>query len=852
MSGDFNAHFGYLDDDITQSRFFGPILHHSHTNDNGLNLSLVVETHKLKVPTTFLTRSTRVTWTNNSQQSQIDHIFVPDISTFKFQNLRACWSNISTDHKRLTWTIVLSPCYQEAFYHIFPKPSFYHSTNWDLSVLVNPDDSTFRDQYDAFIDESFKNVGEENLTWSTISAIACYCCEKLVRRKRNSSPELDKAFIDYKAALNTAMRRRLVDKNPSLVDHRYDYPPTPNVGDIHLLRLAHKKLQRVRHDKPRYALEKFLDVVESTTVSPGQKVLLAHQYLKAHRRSSNRICSSNITIKDWTEYLLNSQPNSAPLPLLVEDDNFPVAPAPTYIDMVGVVKNMRNNKTPGFDQICIEMFKASPRLLHAAFKVLQQVYYTNNVPEEWQQSYSVPIPKVRHPKTTNDYRNLTMSNVISKIYAVLIMERVKSYLPPIDYYQSGFLKNRSCDDLCFVLRNILDYRSNHGKATYVLSLDLRRAFDTIYISKLPSILEKYGVPKYLINRVINGILINNDCILWNSQRTVQVSKTVGIKQGCKVSPGFFILILDEAIQKAKEDLKRIHGIVLCTGAPDELLALPLVQSYADDLYIVGDDLISCKTIAESILENSKTYGLTVNPEKSGLLIKGDSSNSPATVQIYNQNIPIVGSLKVLGTTLNACSNRRKNLRPRVNTSMRTFRSLLSHLKSLKAPLDIHLRMYNSIIVPAMIYGQNCVSMTKVNEKTFMNREVYMIKEMANVSHPKPSQSKFSDILKFRTINRKISARRIRYYFHVRRSHESTLIRKSLTYTEHLRRRLGRPSYTFQDSLRRDFLKYAPIGITQEEMELEYDQRNTIYNLTSELFKHPILDDDPLPEDLNLY
>lgn len=392
----------------------------------------MAETHGLKVLTTSVSRSTKMTYYNSAQQSQIDHVFKPLNSFYKLRNLRASWSTISTDHKRLTWRVVLPLRNDRPVFHKFPKPSFYHSTCWELSLLVNPNDATVREKYEAYILECLEGVDKNSLTWEQISSIACFCSEKLLRRKNRTTPELTLAYQTYKNALSSAMKQRLVDKNPDLVDPQYDYPPAVNNQHIQALRLAHKNLERVKYDKPRYALEKFLDIVDSTAVKVGQKVQMAFEFLKAEKRSSNRVCSANISLKDWTDYQVAMQPNAITIDLLPENDMFCDTSVPTYLELVEIVKSMKNGKTPGFDQICVEMLKASDTLLYVTFKILQRAYRTNVVPEEWIRTYSVPIPKIRNPKTTSDFRLLTMSSNVSKLYAVLLMRRVTNYLPPID------------------------------------------------------------------------------------------------------------------------------------------------------------------------------------------------------------------------------------------------------------------------------------------------------------------------------------------------------------------------------------------------------------------------------------
>jgi hypothetical protein len=246
------------------------------------------------------------------------------------------------------------------------------------------------------------------------------------------------------------------------------------------------------------------------------------------------------------------------------------------------------------------------------------------------------------------------------------------------------------------------------------------------------------------------------------------------------------------------------------------------------------------------------YGLDINLQKSSILIKGNLENVPAFYLLNNNQIPVTSSLKVLGFTLNSTMHRKTAIKPRVSATMRAFRSLLPSLKKLKAPLDLLLRLYSAMLVPMITFGLKVTSMTKTNASTLMRREVYIIKELANISFPRPPQSTIASLLKNKTINRQVSVYRIRYHYHVKRSKRGSLILQSINYKDSNKRKVGRPIFDFNDTLKKDFAKYFQLGITQSEMDQDYELRDAIKRLTSQLYLREDLDDDPMPIDLNLY
>lgn len=845
--GDFNCHLGINDDNIQRSEHFGNILLHEETNSNGEELYLLCELLHLNVLTTMRHRSTKITWASNSRVSQLDHVIMPINSKYKLHSLQACWTKISTDHKKLTWAVKLPLNESKREYFTFPPFSSYYSKTWDRKALQNP---ALQNEFETMVETCIKESIHSPLSWHHLSSIACYCAEKLLKiTKKDMSEEQKAAFFNYRKALDLVMKKRLVDKDPNLVESDLDFPLLPSHGSIKLLRDAHKALLKAKNNKSKEALDSFLDQLNNEALIPGQRIQLAYDFLRTTKRYNIQLCSAQISIKQWSDEL--NELAGPKLDLLVEDDFYVKLPPPSFNDMLNVIKSMKNNKTPGLDNVCIEMLKSSPTMCYQLYKLIKHAYMDNQVPSEWQETYSIPIPKIKSPKRVNDYRKLTMCSVGYKIYSFLLMDMLKRFLPPLDFYQSGFMKNRSTDDLCFTLKNILDYRWNVGKTTYVISLDLKKAFDTVKISTLPEIFSSYNVPKYLINRIITSVLTEHNCIFWKGQYTHKVYKATGIKQGCKVSPELFIYILNEIVKRTKDDLQLL-GVHLCTGNEQEQLTLPLFLSYADDCYLLSDNITDGIKICEVLLHHLGYYGLSINYEKSKILIKGTQSILPPFYLLLNHKIPVVTTLKVLGTHINSTMHRKSILKPRVSSSIKMFRGLLPYLKKLRASMDLLMKLYVTILVPSLTYGLSSSSMTKENSMTLMRREIFIIKQLANIANPKPTQTTIASLLENKTINRKVSIGRIRYYYHVKRSHSGSLILKSLSYNENSTRRVGRPIHTFTQTLKNDFKKYLAVGLTKSQLDRDYELRDVIKRLTSLLYTRTDLNDDPLPIDLNLY
>lgn len=186
--------------------------------------------------------------------------------------------------------------------------------------------------------------------------------------------------------------------------------------------------------------------------------------------------------------------------------------------------------------------------------VLARAWNNNNMPKEWIDTTQVPIPKISFPKSVDDFRRITITNAIYKIYARFLLSELQKYAGEIPLYQAGFLRNRSTDDHIFTVRRVIEERWRKGLLTHVIAIDLKKAFDRIDLSVVGTILKSYGVPCKLINRIIAASLHERTAIQWVGRRTNAFTKGKGVKQGCPISPYIFIILLDYALKKVATKL----------------------------------------------------------------------------------------------------------------------------------------------------------------------------------------------------------------------------------------------------------------------------------------------------------
>ena len=110
--------------------------------------------------------------------------------------------------------------------------------------------------------------------------------------------------------------------------------------------------------------------------------------------------------------------------------------------------NITMNKASGGDGIPIELF---PILKDDAVKVLhsicQQIWKTQQWPQNWKRSVLIPIPKKGNAKECSNYRTIALILHASKVMLKILQARLQQYVNcELPDAQAGFRKGRVTRD----------------------------------------------------------------------------------------------------------------------------------------------------------------------------------------------------------------------------------------------------------------------------------------------------------------------------------------------------------------------------------------------------------------------
>ena len=154
------------------------------------------------------------------------------------------------------------------------------------------------------------------------------------------------------------------------------------------------------------------------------------------------------------------------------------------------------NKASGGNGIPAELFKI---LKDDATKVLcsvcQQIWKTQQWPQDWKRSVFIPIPKKGSAKEYSNYQTIVLSSHASKVMLKILHARLQHYrdqeLPDV---HAGFRKGRGTRDQIAYIHWIIEKARAFQKNIYFCFIDYTKAFDCVDHNKLWTTLKEMGIP----------------------------------------------------------------------------------------------------------------------------------------------------------------------------------------------------------------------------------------------------------------------------------------------------------------------------------------------------------------------
>ena len=276
---------------------------------------------------------------------------------------------------------------------------------------------------------------------------------------------------------------------------------------------------------------------------------------------------------------------------------------------------MKNNKSPGDDQITNEMIKCTNKegiiLLTKLFNTILSCGY---FPKDWNYGLLRLIHKDGDTDDENNYRAITLNSCLGKLFCTILNQRLYTSLEQENIFckeQAGFRKNYRTTDQIFLLKNIIKKYISQNKYIYTCFVDFKKAFDSIWRKALVEKMRKLGINGTFLNIVESIYNSTTNSIIYNDNISMAFKSNIGVKQGDTLSTTLFNLYINDLpnIFKFSDNNPVLVGNT-------EISCL----LFADDLIIMSTSGESLQKCLIKLEQYCTTWKLEVNMKKTKIVI----------------------------------------------------------------------------------------------------------------------------------------------------------------------------------------------------------------------------------------
>ena len=788
--GDFNGRLGA--DEV-------PYSYHQETNDNGKYLIDLMEEHALIAANTQLQKAQKKLWTWISppdrnqvkHKQQIDFILVRRKWRNSIMDTQAfnSFTSVGSDHRIVSTRVRLSLRAS--------RPKVERKVKYIWKALET--DKGLQEKYTIEVRNKFQILEEEESATSRyerfINAHEDAAKEVLTpvpKRRKEERYSDDPRVIKAREEMETAYTQFISDEQKDGSAYGSKKEQLHEAYDEAMAEDLAKKIKEIENCNNNKQHTQGWNLIKEIS---GKKSAQSNQI--EGKTAEERLDA-------WYDHFKNLLGN----PPVLENEHdeiepvmeeLPIEDGPLTLKEYRVAKNsLKSGKSCGEDGIVPDVLKWV-LIDDLVLYICNKAHMDQELPEQWTILNIIPIPKSGDLTKTDNYRGISLSSVVAKVYNRMILNRIRPILDPLlRINQNGFREKRTTTTQVLALRRIIEGVKRKHLPAVMTFIDFKKAFDTIHRGKLMQILRAYGIPARIVQSISNVYANTSAKVLSPDGETKIFSILAGVLQGDTLAPYLFIIVLDYALRQAISGKEEQYGFTI-TPRKSKRVG-PVMQTdfdFADDIALVSNNVEQAQQLLLRVEQECRKVGLGLNAKKTEVV----TYNIKEDVKISTLNgsvLAVKEDFKYLGSYI---SSTEKDIRVRKGQAWRALHDLKKMWQSGMTD-SLKRELFVATVESILLYGSEAWTLTSEQEARLDGCYTRMLRMALNVTWRDRVRN---DILygKLPQVTRKIRTRRLRMAGHCVRHDDLAVSNLILWEPAHGVASCGGPKHTYVDQLRRD-------------------------------------------------
>jgi len=441
----------------------------------------------------------------------------------------------------------------------------------------------------------------------------------------------------------------------------------------------------------------------------------------------------------WQEHFSDLLNNASDELDLADLDSFEKEPSfdylseedgpPTMFEIESALKRLKNNKSPGVDNISNEQLKyGMDGLKDQLCVIFRKVWEEEAIPEDWSKGIIVIVPKKGDTSVCKNNRGITLRSTASKLFQMIFLQRLNTGLEHLlRDNQCGFRRNRSCIDQLFALRTIIHKTLEYNLPLCINFVDYRAAFDSIRRDFIWKAFDHYGLPQKYIRIMQAFFAATTSAVRFNGELSGWFEVKTGTGQGDIQGPPIFNVGINWCTAMAESSKVVSKGLPLqresiqpqpvrpSRKAKKVPVAKPGVHvmdvDYADDQALLDGTKEGLQETTDLLGKFCEYSGLFINVDKTkSMAVSRSSSQRPFTkestldIKVYGKEVEQVSEFKYLGALLSADGCLDKEISARLQKATGAFNSLYPVWNNRNIWTNTKMRIYKAAVLTILCYG----------------------------------------------------------------------------------------------------------------------------------------------------
>ena len=375
--------------------------------------------------------------------------------------------------------------------------------------------------------------------------------------------------------------------------------------------------------------------------------------------------------------------------------------------------NMKRGKAAGLDNLSAEHLQhCHPCLPAFLARLFNLIIETGTVPDKFGLSYTIPLLKANSGSmskslTASDFRGISISPVLSKVFENCILQRYKHFFITSDN-QFGFKKLLGCSHAIYTVRQSVEYFTKSGTTVNLCALDLSKAFDKVNHFGLYIKLMNRAVPIMLLKVLEHWFSIHTTCVRFGSAMSSFVSLKCGVRQGGVLSPHLFSVYIDDVIEHISSSKYCCDVRFVCVN----------IFMYADDLILMSPSVTVLQNLFKIVEEELMALEMSINPSKSSCIRFGPRYDaSCANITAHDGSvIPWVKSIRYLGIEMKSSRIFKCVFDSAKKSFYKSFNAIFGKIGR-SATADVIMHLLKVKCLPVLLYGLNACPLSITEYKS---------------------------------------------------------------------------------------------------------------------------------------